>query len=183
MKIHEIHDIHNSYVTDLLKDEFSKIQDPTFFENYHPNYKDRPANIFYILEHTNRYKNGAYYVLENAGQYILSAGWNQYEYDPSIALIITRLYISPKYRRRLLMSEYILPKIIEETKEYFHTYVTVNEYNRNLYNSFIRARNKKVLRHPHIELYRNLVPRGKMNIYFTEQEVLEYSRHENNKTQ
>lgn len=176
MIIHKIHDLSNIKIVDLLKKEFSKIDNVNFLENYHPDYSNKPANIFYILQNTNRYKNGAYYILENNGEYVLSTGWNEYEYKNDIALIITRLYISQLYRSKLLMSKYILPMLIEETQKYKHTYVTVNKYNKNLLNSFLRVSNKKILRNQYSMLYKNLEYKGIMNIYFTEQHVLEYKR-------
>ena len=94
MIIHEIHDLSDTYVTSLLENGLSKITDNQYITNYHPEYSHNAGNLFYILEH-GRYVKGKYYVLEEDGKFICSGGWN--EYEPDIALMLTRLYITQLY--------------------------------------------------------------------------------------
>jgi hypothetical protein len=175
MVIHEIHDLSNEYVTTLLKKGLSEITDENLKNNYHPDYIDTPGNLFCILKQ-GRYVNGKYYVLEVDGQYICSAGWNEYELDSNIALLLTRLYIAPKHRTKQYAGTYILPKALEEAKNYKHIWLTVNEYNKGLYSWFDRRlkgrRTGLFCDWP--EIYKKFTPIGKRHIYYTEQYVVEY---------
>ena len=63
MIIHEIHDLSNKYVIELLLKGLSKITDEQYVTNYHPDYASNTGNLFYILEQ-GRYVKGKYYVLE-----------------------------------------------------------------------------------------------------------------------
>lgn len=179
MKIHVIQDDSNKAIMNLLEESFNKITDPDIIKNYHPNYKNDPANIFYILNDVNgRYAKGAYYVLEHEGEYVCSAGWNQYELDTTIALALTRAYIDPKYRAKYYMGEYILPKIIDSTTSYNHLYITADSHNSAIYQWFDRAHNGKrpTMFNNWPDIYRKFKPIGKKTIYYTEQFVVEYQR-------
>ena len=173
MIIHEIHDLSNKLVINLLNTALSKITDETYIKNYHPDYNDVPGNLFCILKQ-GRYVNGNYYVIEEDGKYICSAGWN--EYEPDIALMLTRLYISPEFRTKNYAGTYILPKALTEVTNYKHVWMTVNEYNKGLYSWFDRASNGKRtgLFCDWPDIYRKFIPIGKKDIYYTEQYVVEY---------
>jgi GNAT superfamily N-acetyltransferase len=175
MIIHEIHDLSNSVVTNLLTKELSNITDDIFIKNYHPDYIDYPGNLFCILKQ-GRYIKGNYYVIEEDEKYICSAGWNEYELDSNIALMLTRLYIAPEYRTRNYAGTYMLPKALTEVTNYKHVWMTVNEYNKGLYAWFDRASKGKRtgLFHDWPKIYRKFVPIGKRDIYYTEQYVVEY---------
>jgi hypothetical protein len=175
MIIHEIHDLSNSIVTNLLSKELSKITDETYIKNYHPDYIDTPGNLFCILKQ-GRYVNGNYYVIEEDKRYICSAGWNEYELDSNIALMLTRLYITPEHRAKYHAGNYILPKALVEVKRYKHVWITCNEYNKAIYHWFDRANKGKRtgLFNDWPDIYRKFVPIGKKDIYYTEQYVAEY---------
>ena len=175
MIIHEIHDLSNSIVTNLLSKELSKITDETYIKNYHPDYIDSPGNLFCILKQ-GRYVNGNYYVIEEDERYICSAGWNEYELDSNIALMLTRLYIVPEHRAKYHAGNYILPRALEEVKRYKHVWITCNEYNKAIYHWFDRANKGKRtgLFNDWPDIYRKFVPIGKKDIYYTEQYVAEY---------
>ena len=163
----------------LLEESFSTITDLNIIKNYHPDYSSDPANIFYILSDVNgRYHRGCYYVLEDAGEFLCSAGWNEYELDQTIALALTRAYINPKYRANYYMGEYILPKIIKNTVLYKHLYITADSYNSAIYQFFVRANEGKrtAIFNDWPDIYRNFKPIGKKNIYYTEQYVAEYQK-------
>ena len=179
MQLHELHDSSNEFIMNLLEVSFSKITDSDIVKNYHPNYHTEPANIFYILNDSNgRYQRGCYYVLEDDGDYVCSAGWNQYELDSSIALALTRAYVDPKYRTKYYMGEYILPKIIDSTRDYEHLYITADSHNSAIYQWFVRANDGKcpTMFHQWPDIYRKFKPIGKKNIYYTEQYVAELNR-------
>ena len=177
MQLHELHDSSNEFVMDLLEVSFSKITDSNIIKNYHPDYCNEPANIFYILNDVHvRYNRGCYYVLEDDGEYVCSAGWNQYDLDSTIALALTRAYVEPKYRTKYYMGEYILPRIIESTKKYNHLYITADSYNSMIYQWFVRAEEGKSpgLFNDWPEIYRYFKPIGLKKIYYTDQYVAEY---------
>ena len=179
MQLHELHDSSNEFVMNLLEVSFSEITNSNIIKNYHPDYKNEPANIFYILNDANgRYKKGAYYVLEDDGKYVCSAGWNQYDLDSSVALALTRAYVDPKFRTKYYMGEYILPKIIDNTSTYNHLYITADSYNSAIYQWFVRADEGKSpgMFNDWPDIYRKFKPVGKKNIYYTEQYVAEYQR-------
>jgi hypothetical protein len=145
--------------------------------NYHPDYSSESANLFYILGDTNgRYSKGNYYVLEDSGTYICSAGWNEYELDSDIALALTRAYVSPAHRGHYPMGVHILPEIVASTRMYKHLYITVNKYNSAISRWFSRSAAGKSggigTRWPNI--YHNFKPAGVKTIYYTEQYVMEY---------
>ena len=179
MLLHELHDASNEFVMNLLEASLSKITDIDIIKNYHPDYKNDPANIFYILKDVNgRYNRGCYYVLEDNGEYVCSAGYNEYDLDQTIALALTRAYINPKYRARYFMGEYILPKIIESTASYRHLYITADSHNSAIYQWFDRADKgkKPTMFNDWPDIYKKFKPIGKKTIYYIEQYVMEYQR-------
>lgn len=179
MHLHELHDSSNEFVMSLLEESFSKISNTDIIKNYHPSYLTDPANIFYILNDSNgRYQKekGAYYVLEDEGKYVCSAGWNQYDLDDNVALALTRAYVNPEYRTKYYMGEYILPEIIKNTRDYNHLYITADSHNSAIYQWFVRAASGKSpgMFNDWPDIYRKFKPIGKKNIYYTEQYVAEY---------
>ena len=182
MIIHEIHDLSNEYVIDLMKDELAKVTDTDIIKNYHPDYIDTPGNLFHILSR-GRYApgKGKYYVVEDNGQYICSAGWNEYELEPSIALMLTRMYIVPEHRTKYIIGKYILPKALNEATKYDKVWMTVNKHNKMIYSWFERAAKNKqtTLYNDWPPIYRNFQPLGKKTIYYTTQYVVELKRGKN----
>lgn len=179
MLLHELHDSSNKAVMNLLEDSLSKITDNDIIKNYHPDYKNDPANIFYILNDIyGRYRRGCYYVLEDDGEYVCSAGYNEYDLDQTIALALTRAYINPKHRTKYCMGEVILPKIIENTVHYEHLYITADSHNSAIYQWFVRANEGKrpAMFNQWPDIYRKFKPIGKKNIYYTEQYVVALDR-------
>lgn len=178
--IHEIHDDSNSFIIDILKNEFSLIDDIKISKNYNPKYFDVPGNLFFILK-TGRFGvgKGKYYVLlDNNNKFIASAGWNQYELDNEIALVLTRAYIKKEYRAKYYLGNIILPLIISETNSYKKTWMTVNDHNINVYNWVDRNSKGKrpVLFNNWPAIYKKFIPIGIKNIYYTDQYVMEYIR-------
>ena len=163
----------------LLESTFALIEDEDVIKNYHPFYKDNPANIFYILNDPNgRYQRGAYYVLENQGELVCSAGWNEYELNTDIALILTRAYVNPKHRVQYNMGKYILPEIIKNAIHYKHLYITADSHNSAIYQYFVRAHlgKRTAMFGDWPDIYKKFKPLGKQTVYYTEQYVAEYQR-------
>jgi hypothetical protein len=179
MIVHEIHDLSNQYVVNLLKKGLSQIDNKSYITNYHPDYESTPGNLFNILKN-GRYNlgHGKYYVIEDSGTYIASAGWNEYDIEPSIALLLTRMYTMPLHRMNYHVANNILPLALAEIKNYEHIWFICNEYNKKIYNWFVRVHEGKrgALFNDWPDIYRNFKPIGKKTIYYTEQYVMEYQR-------
>ena len=169
MTVHEVHNLWDSRLRGMLVDEFSTITDENIVRNYHPDYSKDTANIFYILDNTDRYKYGCYYIVEEDGEFICSAGWNKYGLDHTIALALTRAYVAPKYRGTFPMAQHILPKIIDATTEFKEVLITVNDYNSTIYQAFSRPA-------PWPEVYKKFKPQGIRSIYYTQQYVAKLER-------
>jgi hypothetical protein len=177
MKIYTIQDLTNLKVLKILEFGLMSAVDTHIRKNYHPDYKNDSANLFYILEQ-GRYKIGKYFVItDDNDNYIASAGWN--EYDNDTALCLTRMYISPKYRSNFMIGEFVLPRIFTETTKYNKLWMTVNDYNKPLYNWFVRnQRINSIGNWP--ELYKKFKPIGQKMVNYTAQHVLEYDRSKEN---
>ena len=178
MIVHQIKDLSNSWVIKLLESGLSKITDERLIKNYHPDYKDQNSNLFFLLN-SGRYNNGYYFVIEDDGKYVGSSGWNWYEDD--IALLLTRCYMDKSYRFNYLMAEYFMPQMFEQTKQYNRLWITVNGYNKIIYDGLSRMyEGKKVgLFKPWPEIYSRFKPIGIKTVNYTEQYVVEYKRNEN----
>ena len=179
MKIHAIHDLSNLHVINILKKEFNKITDTNIISNYHPDYSDTAGNLFYILQ-AGRYRlsKGKYWVMEENGEYLGSAGWNEYELDTDVALVLTRTYVPKKFRGQYLLANHLLPMMLQETSNYQKTWLTVNEHNDVLYQWFLRSSENKrpALFNNWPQIYKKFYPIGKKDIYYTQQYVLEYTK-------
>lgn len=179
MNILEINDYFDCPALSLLKKEFSTILDPTYCKNYHPDFEDYSGNFFYILKNGRYSKgNGKYLILENDGKYICSAGWNRYELDPTIALVLTRMYVNKAYRAQYLVGKNILPILLEETANYDRVWITSNQHNKSIYKWFSRAAEGKnpSLFNQWPEIYKKFKPIGQREVYYTIQDVVELSR-------
>jgi hypothetical protein len=176
MIVHTIKDLSNSYVINLLCDGLKKMQEQHLLENYHPDLKDHPANLFYILKN-GRFAVGNYYVLENDdGEYAGSAGWNRL--DDTTALALVRAYIPLKFRTTYNMAKFILPKIIEESKECQSVWITCNDYNKTIYDAFTNLSNGKSagMFNQWPEDYKKFKPVGTKIVNNVLQFVAEYKR-------
>lgn len=164
----------------MLKKEFQKITNEEIIKNYHPDFFGEPGNIFYILGTEERYRvgHGKYFIIEDAGEYICSAGWNKYDLDSNIALLLTRTYVNKRYRAQYNVGNYILPKAILETESYPYCWITSNKHNKAIDAWFSRVENKKqpTLFNNWPEIYKRFKPIGKRDIYYTVQDVYELVR-------
>jgi hypothetical protein len=174
MIIHSIKNLSNPVLVKLLKENLSAVTDVNSLKNYHPDYSNLPGNLFYILNE-GRYADGNYYIIEQDGEYLGSAGWNPYD---DVALVLTRAYIPEKYRRQYFMAEHLLPLILEETTDYNKLWITCNKYNIAIYHGLGRLSSGKSTSFFSTwpPIYKNFVPIGKKIIYHTEQYVAEYIR-------
>ena len=179
MIVHEIHDLSNTKIVNIMGHALRKIKDESILANYHPDYYEQPGNLFFIIKY-GRYRKGfgKYYIIEEDNKYVCSAGWNEYDLDPTIAFALTRMYIDPAYRGQYLVAQHILSKTLNETKNYAKIWLTVNKYNKRLYDWFVRAEQNKrtALFNDWPEIYRNFKPIGEKIIYNTTQHVVEFIR-------
>jgi len=180
MQIHQIHDVTNKAVIGLLSDHFSGIVDETILRNYHPDYNNSPENIFFLLSTSKRYKegHGKYFVIEEDGEYICSAGWNEYDFDSAIALALTRMYVNKEYRTQYYVGNHILPIILEETINYPRVWITSNKYNKMIYRWFERSASGKrtSLFKDWPAIYKKFEPIGQKEVYYVLQDVAELKR-------
>lgn len=175
MIIHQIQDLSNQHVVDLLREGLKSVDDENLIENYHPDYSQRNSNLFYLLKN-GRYKKGMYYVLEDEGKYVGSAGWN--EYTPEIALLLTRTYVVPERRQQTVLTTYILDDMISSALDYDKLWITCNGYNMPIYHGFERlAENKSAgLKNRWPKIYARFKPIGLRTVNYTEQYVVEYQK-------
>lgn len=179
MILHKIHDLSNNYVVNLLKHGLSTVSDPDIIKNYHPDFSNYSGNLFFILGNGRYTENvGAYYILEDNNMYVGSAGWNEYEYDRTIAFALTRMYTTKKYRGNFVIANNILPHTLKDTSKYSKVWLSVNEHNKVIYQWFLRTHNNKraALFNNWPEVYKNFKPIGEMIIYNTPQFVVELKR-------
>jgi hypothetical protein len=175
MNIHQIQDLSNKAVVDILKTGLTGVLEPHLSKNYSPEFANVNSNLFYILE-KGRYSTGMYYVLEDNGEFVASAGWNEYTADT--ALVLSRAFVSEKYRTTYVMGEYLLPLMITGANHYDHVWITCNEYNKAIYNWFVRSAEG---RSPAMfanwpPIYLRFKPIGKRIVYNTEQYVAELQK-------
>lgn len=173
----KINDLSNPTLVKLLEHSFSTITNPDLVTNYHPDFSDKPANIFYILE-KGRFVSGSYYILTDnlTGEYQCSAGWYPYELNTDVALLLTRMYVNPKFRTKYLVGKHMLPDMLTEAKHFKHKWITCNEYNKSIFNWFDRANKGKApaLFNNWPSIYKQFKPLGKQDVYYTPQYVVEY---------
>jgi hypothetical protein len=176
--LHTIHDLSNTYVIDLLKQGLSTVDTESNILNYHPDHADDPGNLFHILAN-GRYQEGKgkYYVIEEDGTYVCSAGWNEYQLEPDTALMLTRMYILPKHRVKYYIATHILPAALEEVTHYKNVWISFNEYNLGMYKWFERVDQGKRggLFNDWPDIYRKFKPIGPKIINYTKQYVVSLS--------
>ena len=166
MIVNQITDDSNDRVISILRNGLINVEDYVK-ENYSPECDQDPANLFFILKN-GRYKTGKYYVIEEEGEYVASAGW--YEYDIDTALLMTRSYTSKQYRTKFLLGKELLPRMINECSHYKNVWITFNKYNKALYDWLCRP-TKENTYWP--ESWHKFQPIGLKEIFYTEQYVIE----------
>lgn len=182
MIVHQIHDLSNKQVIELLQSGLSQENTPELIKNYHPDYSHINSNLFYILGDANgRYRSGygCYYVMESTtGEYIGSAGWNEYTTDT--ALVLSRMYVRKSDRSKYYCGQYILPQCIASTVDrYTNIWATFNSNNAALYHYYERkSRGKRGTLFNDwaniAKIYENFYPVGERVIYNTKQWVIGY---------
>ncbi len=107
-----------------------------------------------------------------------SAGWNEYNLMPDVAIVLSRMYVNKKHRARYLVGKNILPEILKETERYNRLWITVNSYNKTITDWFTRSSEDKqpTLFADWPEIYKQFIPIGKHEVYYTIQDVIEYRK-------
>lgn len=178
MIAYPIHEFSTNYASNLLMQGLSEVNEEWCIKNYHPDFRENPANIFYILSNEGRYRkgHGCYYVFEEDNKFVSCFGWNEYELDPQIALIFTRLYTIPFYRTRQLHHNY-LDIVLTESNQYPVIYATYNLYNKKMYDRYLYyQKNGKNKLGNYVKLYDKFTPIGIKDVYYTPQYVCEYRK-------
>jgi len=175
MEIISINDLSNICAISLLEKAFSEINDENIIRNYHPDYKDRYENIFYLLKN-GRYRNGQYFILLDDKSYVCSSGWNPYHYIGDTAILMSRTYIDEKYRAKYLLSQFLLPMMLQNSSNFDRKWITINYHNETLYKWWIRANDNKptALFNDWPAIYRKFKPIGQKYVYNTLQHIVEY---------
>jgi hypothetical protein len=170
MIVHSITDLAKSNIVSLLETGLSEASGDSLI-NYHPDYYKDPSNIFYLLN-AGRFQQGNYFVLESNGQYMGSAGW--YPYSSDLALVLVRSYVPVGYRANYYMSEFIIPKFLEETTKFSRLWITMNDHNKIMYKAFERMSDGKSITWP--DIYKLFRPIGQRTVNNVQQYVVEYLR-------
>lgn len=178
MKIHTIHDLSDHKTINLLKFALFDVIQTDLIMNYHPDYQHQPGNLFYILDE-GRYRQGQgkyYVVTDDYDKYVCSAGWNEYELDSDVALVLTRMYVHPGYRCQYILGNAVLPEMLREAAGHKHIWITSNDHNRAIYTYFERADSgqRTALFKDWPPIYKQFKPIGKKTVYYTEQWIAEY---------
>ena len=170
MIVHSIQDLSDTKIVSLLESGLSAATGDSLI-NYHPDYRDHPSNIFYLLNE-GRFKQGNYFILESDEKFIGSAGW--YPYTSSLALIFVRTYLTVSHRANYHMSEFFIPKFLEETTEFSRLWATMNSHNQIIYKVFERLAAGKSVGWP--DIYKLFKPIGQRTVNNVQQYVVEYRR-------
>ena len=175
MLITEIHDLSDCRAISVLSSGLSAIKESHLRKNYSPENSHINSNLFYILQH-GRYSNSAYYIVEDKGRFVCSAGWNRYDNETS--LVLTRAFVAPEYRATYVMAELLLPKMLESCPKTDKVWITCNEYNKTIYDWFCRSSEgkKPVLFNNWPDIYSKFVPVGVRTVYNTKQYVVQLTR-------
>jgi len=176
MQLYRLNDLSPSPGLDILKSEFSnRVFDESYAENYAWDHRDKLSNIFYLLKN-GRYSVGCYFVIENNGKYIASAGWNKY--DNETALVLTRAFITEEYRTSYVMGNELLPIMLDESKSFQNIWITCNKNNKAIYDWFTRNKEGKspAMFSNWPDIYSRFEPIGIRTVYFTEQFVSQLKR-------
>jgi hypothetical protein len=116
-------------------------------------------------------------VLEKDNKLIACAGWNEYELDPSIALVMTRLFVCKEYRTTYIGGNTFLPIILTEVEKYNRVLITLNKHNKLLYDGIVKYQaNPNSFYKFWPKDYFRFKPMGTENIYYTDQYILELER-------
>jgi hypothetical protein len=87
------------------------------------------------------------------------------------------MYVPKKFRTNFMIGEHILPIVMNETVNYQRTWVTLNSYNKPMYNAISRMHlGKSSSLTPWPDIYRKFKPIGQHVVNNTLQYVAEYER-------
>lgn len=145
----------------MFLDAASKETDQPAHQNmYSPDWNNKPETLLYLLEKTDRFKNGFFSILFDNNIIAACSGAYKSDFCNEVAILGCRTWIASSYRNQLISREYLLPhekswaisagcKILA---------VTFNDYNKKLIHIWQRARfgEKRPDRKKHHFGYENL---------------------------
>jgi hypothetical protein len=169
MKLYKVTDTSNAHIMGILHKGLSTaVGDQKTLENYHPDYRDNNANLFYILEH-GRYADGGYFcVCDDEDNFLASSGWHPY--DETTALVSSRAYVSPLGKFKYPIATFITPVAIREAWAYPELWMCFNDHNYGFFKGFSRG---KWENHP---TYKYFEPVGEATVNYTQQWVVRVNK-------
>lgn len=120
---------------------------PAYANMWHEQWHEKNNTLPFILEKTDRFKNGLFQVLFDQGNIVGCSGAYTSEFSPEVAILGTRLFVCEEYRNQLVFREELLPRERAWAIKTKHRAVmlTFNEYNKNIMVLWFRTRLGKKL--------------------------------------
>ena len=141
------------------------------------NWHECSNTLPYILEYTDRFKNGKFSILFNDDTIVGCSGVYESNFCSDLVIAGTRTWIDKNYRNKNIARDFLLPneKAWAIENNYKAIALTFNEYNKNLIKIWNKRRlgEKRSARQPYHIFYDNLNSVNfKVNIQFTSQYVI-----------
>lgn len=174
---YELNDIDKKLFFNFLNNAANEIKQPAHENMQTNNWANKTNTLLYILEKTDRFKNGLFSVLFDDNKVAACSGSYISDFSKEVAILGVRTWIASGYRNKLVSRDYILPyqrqwavnnncKIVA---------LTFNEYNKNLIKLWNRIRlgESRPARKLHHFGYKNLSTLDfPVTIQYTKQYVL-----------
>lgn len=143
-------------------------------ENYRvADWKSRPSSLLYVAQIEGRYREPFdYSIVTEFGVPVSGAGF--YPHDRETVILMSRTYSVPGVRHRFLATN-ILQDHVWRSRElgFRRAWITVNEYNLELYHEISRANQADHSRRRYPDIWYRFRPVGRRTIKNTEQWIVE----------
>lgn len=147
---------HNAFVK-FLQECSKETDQPAHNNMYDKNWETKNSTLLYILEKTDRFKNGLFNILFDNYGVVACSGIYQSNFCSDIVLAGTRTWINKHYRNKQIPREILLPheKAWAIRNRYKAIGLCFNEYNKNIIEIFYRKRlgESRTERKPHHLFY------------------------------
>ncbi len=118
--------------------------EPAYENMWNDSWKEKPNTLPYILEYTNRFKNGngEFYILKENDSVVACGGVYKSNFSSHVAFAGTRTWVDHQHRHRVLIRDYLLPLHKQWCLENDVKIIALcfNEYNKLMPNIFKRNR-------------------------------------------
>jgi len=171
--------VHSKQIDDSTYNDIYKLclknQENT---NYSIDWEKYPNSLLYALIKQDRFskENGGMILLYNQQNLIACSGFNKSDFDNKVFLLGSRTLVDKMYRNNQVISFYIIPIQIEESKKLdakivAFTFDVSNKF--SLYHVFVNNKLNLLLKNKLFSTYKNLKALDHtINIYNTEQNIL-----------